>query len=114
MIIFLRSIFKKGGSVVDVAIATLFCEGIADPQSLGIGGGFVSTIYIRSTGEVISLIARETAPLAAHESMFVNQSVTGSFFICFIFKYSIKSNIPSFTYDKSTTQVVLQSQFQVK
>ncbi|CAD7090854.1 unnamed protein product [Hermetia illucens] len=72
-----QSIFKKGGSVVDVAIATLFCEGIADPQSLGIGGGFVSTIYIRSTGEVISLIAREAAPLAAHESMFVNQSVTG-------------------------------------
>lgn len=62
------------GTAVDAVIATLFCEGIAVPQSMGLGGGFVATIYDKASGKVETLIARERAPLAAYESMFINMS----------------------------------------
>jgi gamma-glutamyltranspeptidase/glutathione hydrolase/leukotriene-C4 hydrolase len=65
------SIMKKGGSVADGAIATMLCEGITCPQSTGLGGGFFMTIYIKSSGKVETLDARETAPLKATEDMFV-------------------------------------------
>lgn len=65
-----------GGSVADVAIAVLFCEGVILSQSMGIGGGFLATIYDKKSGKVHSLNAREMAPLSATTDMFVN--VTGS------------------------------------
>lgn len=65
-----RNILKKGGSVADTAIAALFCEGIAQPQSMGLGGGFLLTMYTRSDGKVRTLDARETAPAAATVDMF--------------------------------------------
>lgn len=75
--LFNSNILKKNGSAADAAIATLFCEGVTCPQSMGLGGGFLATIYIKSTGLVESLTARETAPKAATEDMYVNQTVTG-------------------------------------
>lgn len=66
------------GSAADAAIATLFCEGAATMQSMGLGGGFLLTIYTKETGIAESLDARETAPAAAHKDMFENiPSVTG-------------------------------------
>lgn len=44
---------------------------------MGLGGGFLLTIYTKSTGKVEALTARETAPKAATETMYVNQNVTG-------------------------------------
>lgn len=70
----MRSIFEKGGSVADAAIAALFCEGVSLPQSMGLGGGFLLTIYEKKTGTVRSLNAREVAPLAANETMFNGDS----------------------------------------
>lgn len=72
-----RKIFEKGGSAADAAISTLLCEGIASPQSTGLGGGFVMTIYSKEKNQVETLIARDVAPLAATENMFVNSTVTG-------------------------------------
>lgn len=72
-----RKIFEKGGSAADAAISTLLCEGVASPQSTGLGGGFVMTIYIKEKNQVETLIARDVAPLAATEDMFVNSTVTG-------------------------------------
>ncbi|XP_055389785.1 glutathione hydrolase 1 proenzyme-like [Condylostylus longicornis] len=72
------SILSKGGSAADAAIATLFCEGVVLPQSMGLGGGFVATIYTKSEYEVESLIAREAAPLRSHKDMFENTTeITG-------------------------------------
>ncbi|XP_076333041.1 scoloptoxin SSD14-like isoform X4 [Tachypleus tridentatus] len=42
-----KSILKKNGSVVDAAIATLLCMGVVNPQSMGLGGGFIMLIYKR-------------------------------------------------------------------
>lgn len=54
-------------------IAALFCEGIACAQSTGLGGGFVMTIYSRETRRAETLLARDQAPLAATENMFLHQ-----------------------------------------
>lgn len=44
------------------------------PQSMGLGGGFLMTIYDSQTGTVTSLNAREVAPSGAHEDMFGGDS----------------------------------------
>lgn len=71
-----RSIFDQGGSAVDAAIATLFCEGVVGAQSSGLGGGFFATVYEKKTGEISTLTAREKAPIASTPDMFENVSST--------------------------------------
>ncbi|KAJ8959082.1 hypothetical protein NQ318_022339 [Aromia moschata] len=72
------SILDKGGNAADAAIATALCEGIANPQSMGLGGGFLLTIYNKTTGEVWSLNSREVAPAAATEDMYHGNSTLSS------------------------------------
>uniref|UniRef100_A0A6P7EXW8 Glutathione hydrolase 1 proenzyme-like isoform X1 n=1 Tax=Diabrotica virgifera virgifera TaxID=50390 RepID=A0A6P7EXW8_DIAVI len=71
-------IMTKGGTVADAAIATLFCESVGSPQSLSIGAGFLMTIYNRTTGEVITLNAREVAPMKATQDMFGGNAILAS------------------------------------
>ncbi|CAG9810142.1 unnamed protein product [Chironomus riparius] len=66
-----RKIFELGGNVADVAVSVVLCEGITCPQSSGIGGGFFLTFYSKANGTVKTLNARERAPAAATEDMFV-------------------------------------------
>ncbi|XP_063707824.1 scoloptoxin SSD14-like [Culicoides brevitarsis] len=66
------AILKQGGSAADSAIATLFCEGVTCPQSMGLGGGFLMVMYNKATRKAEFLNARETAPNAATKDMFVN------------------------------------------
>lgn len=61
---------EKGGNAAEAAIAAALCEGVVNPQSMGLGGGFLLTIYNKTTGEVWSLNSREVAPDAATEDMF--------------------------------------------
>lgn len=61
--------------MADAAIATLLCESVACPQSLGLGAGFLATIYIKSTGVAETLSGREVAPLASHPDMYPNLTV---------------------------------------
>lgn len=64
------NLLSKGGSAVDSAIGTLLCMGIVIPNSMGIGGGCLMTIYETKTGKAISINGRETAPSYATEDMF--------------------------------------------
>ncbi|XP_077043960.1 glutathione hydrolase 5 proenzyme isoform X1 [Agelaius phoeniceus] len=57
-----RNILKSGGTAVDAAIAGLICTSVMNPQSSGLGGGVIFTIYNASTGAVEVINARETAP----------------------------------------------------
>lgn len=68
-----RNIFRQhNGTAVDAMIATLFCEGITVTQSMGLGGGFVATLYHKETNTIETVMARERAPLASSENMFGN------------------------------------------
>ncbi|CAH1112677.1 unnamed protein product [Psylliodes chrysocephalus] len=69
---------KKGGNAVDAAIATMFCEGVAMSESTGLGGGFFLVLYNKTTGETWALDARETAPGAAAEDMYVGKPANAS------------------------------------
>lgn len=60
----------EGGNAVDAAVATLFCIGVVNPQSAGIGGGFLMTVYNSTSGRAVCLNAREVAPLNASVDMF--------------------------------------------
>ncbi|CAG0920648.1 unnamed protein product, partial [Notodromas monacha] len=63
-------ILEEGGSAVDAAIAALLCDGLSNAHSMGIGGGFVMTIWHNVTRTAHTLIAREWAPLHASENMY--------------------------------------------
>ncbi|GIY61263.1 glutathione hydrolase 1 proenzyme [Caerostris darwini] len=65
-----RNILQTGGTAVDSAIATLFCNGVVNPQSMGFGGGFLMTVYIRKNRTFSVVDARETAPEKASKGMF--------------------------------------------
>lgn len=54
---------------------------------MGLGGGFLLTIYTKKSGIVETLNARETAPGAAHKDMYENntsQAKTGMLIIIYI------------------------------
>ncbi|CAG9864724.1 unnamed protein product [Phyllotreta striolata] len=73
-----RDIMQEGGTVIDAAIATALCEGVVNPSTTGVGGGFLATIYNRTTGEVFSFNSRESAPAAATRDMFVKNPTLSS------------------------------------
>ena len=73
-----RDVLVAGGNAVDAAIAALFCIGVVHPQSAGIGGGFLMTIYDGKTGKAECLNAREVAPLAATADMFGGNATLSS------------------------------------
>lgn len=70
-----RDILKKNGSAVDSAIAALFCIGIINMHSAGIGGGGFMTVYNRSLGLAKVYDFREVAPGNASANMYVNSSL---------------------------------------
>ncbi|KAH0810404.1 hypothetical protein GEV33_012386 [Tenebrio molitor] len=71
------SILEQDGSAVDAAIATMFCNGIFTMQSMGLGGGFLMTIYIKENETAYTLNARETAPMKASPEMYRdNQNIS--------------------------------------
>lgn len=68
-----RDILEKNGSAVDAAIAALFCNGIVNGHSMGLGGGFQMVIYSAKERKAQVLDAREAAPLASKPGMFKNK-----------------------------------------
>ena len=67
-------ILKKNGSAVDAAIASLFCVGIVNLHSTGIGGGGFMVYYNATSGKSTFIDYREVAPGAATVNMFNNAS----------------------------------------
>ncbi|KAF0304776.1 Glutathione hydrolase 1 proenzyme [Amphibalanus amphitrite] len=65
-----RTMLERGGNAVDAAITALICDGVVNPHSMGIGGGFVLTLYNHTTGMAETLVARERAPAAAYADMY--------------------------------------------
>ena len=70
-----RDILKKNGSAVDSAVATLFCIGVINMHSAGIGGGGFMVIYSKGKKEVKVYDYREEAPGKANQTMYVNSSL---------------------------------------
>jgi gamma-glutamyltranspeptidase/glutathione hydrolase/leukotriene-C4 hydrolase len=55
----------------------MFCNGIFTMQSMGLGGGFLMTIYIKENETAYTLNARETAPMKASPEMYRdNQNIS--------------------------------------
>ncbi|XP_076657336.1 glutathione hydrolase 1 proenzyme [Halictus rubicundus] len=72
-------ILRKGGSAVDAAISALLCEGVASLHSMGLGGGFLMTIWDAQKKTADYLDARETAPAKATENMFNGNATLSQF-----------------------------------
>ncbi|XP_057307500.1 glutathione hydrolase 1 proenzyme-like [Hydractinia symbiolongicarpus] len=65
-----KKILADNGTVVDASVASLFCIGLLNMHSTGIGGGGFMNVYIRSTKKSIIYDFRETAPAASTQEMF--------------------------------------------
>ncbi|PSC67120.1 gamma-glutamyltranspeptidase 1-like [Micractinium conductrix] len=66
------AVLHAGGSAVDAAIAAALCQGVANPMASGVGGGHFMLIRLpNGTAECID--AREPAPAAANETMYVGR-----------------------------------------
>lgn len=63
---------RRGGSVIDAAIATQLVLNLVEPQSSGIGGGAFMVVYSAKTGHIQTYDSRETAPAAARPDRFLD------------------------------------------
>lgn len=53
---------KDGGNVFDAAISALFCNSLTQVQSMGLLGGFILTVYIKSERKSFYVDAQITSP----------------------------------------------------
>ena len=66
-------VLRSGGNAADAMVAVQAVLGLVEPQSSGLGGGAFLLWHDAQTGEITSLDARETAPLAATPRMFLDE-----------------------------------------
>ena len=65
-----NDVLKEDGSAVDAAIAAMFCLGVINMHSSGVGGGGTMLVYDRSLKEAKVFDFRETAAVTATQNMF--------------------------------------------
>ncbi len=63
-------ILKRGGNVVDAAVATSFALSVVRPASCGIGGGGFMLIWNAETEKAVAIDYRERAPASATRDMY--------------------------------------------
>ena len=71
------NVLELGGNAVDAAVAAAAVVNVTNPFSAGIGGGGFMLVYLADEDRVVSLDAREMAPLAATPEMFLDESGEG-------------------------------------
>ncbi|MFD5098484.1 gamma-glutamyltransferase [Streptomyces albidochromogenes] len=64
-------VLRRGGNAVDAAVATAAALGVTEPYSAGIGGGGYFVHYDAASRTVRTVDGRETAPLSADRSLFL-------------------------------------------
>ena len=68
-------ILKDGGSAVDSAIATIFCLGVVNCHSTGLGGGGFMVVHQKDNPlQPVVIDFREKAPSGAHKDMYSENS----------------------------------------
>ncbi len=65
-------ILRRGGNAVDAAVAVAATLGVTEPYVAGIGGGGFMVVYLKRTGQVVTIDGRETAPQAFPENAFID------------------------------------------
>ncbi|WP_282076731.1 gamma-glutamyltransferase [Epibacterium ulvae] len=68
------AVLDAGGTAADAMVAVQTVLGLVEPQSSGLGGGAFLVWYDAEAGELTTLDARETAPLAATPSLFQDEA----------------------------------------
>ncbi len=66
-------VLREGGTAADAMVAVQAVLGLVEPQSSGLGGGAFLVWHDAATGEITTLDARETAPLAANPRYFQDE-----------------------------------------
>jgi gamma-glutamyltranspeptidase/glutathione hydrolase len=67
------SLLEKGGNAVDALVGTVFCIGVIGMYHSGLGGG--GFMIVRSSNGTYEFVDfRETAPKAAFENMYQNNT----------------------------------------
>ncbi|XP_062589611.1 glutathione hydrolase 1 proenzyme-like [Saccostrea cucullata] len=69
-----RDFLLRGGSAADAAIATLLCNGVVTPHSMGVGGGLFIVYYDAKSQKSVYISGRERAPKNIHSDIYVNKS----------------------------------------
>ncbi|MFH1803725.1 MAG: gamma-glutamyltransferase [Pseudomonadota bacterium] len=68
------NVLSRGGNAIDAMVAVQAMLGLVEPQSSGLGGGAFLVYYDARTGTLTTLDGRETAPMAATDTLFQTAS----------------------------------------